>query len=46
MRAKRKDKIHPVSQRLSGLSSKHEEQKMEGVESQQRKHYDDNSYQQ
>ena len=33
IRAKRKDKKHPVSQRLSGLAGKEEEKQMEGVES-------------
>ena len=46
MKAKRKDKKHTVSERLGGPSGKAEEKKMEGVESQQRKHYDNNSYQQ
>ena len=45
IKAKRKSVKHPLSQRLSGQVGKFEEEKMSGVETQQRKHYDDNSAQ-
>ena len=45
IKAKRKSVKHPLSQRLSGQVGKSEEEKMSGVETQQRKHYDDNSAQ-
>ena len=46
IRAKRRGVKHPVSQRLAGQVGKEEEQKMAGVEPQQRRHLDDNAYQQ
>ena len=45
IRAKRKENKHPVSQRLSGQAIKSEGGEMTGVESQQRRHKDDNSAQ-
>ena len=45
IRAKRKETKHPVSQRLSGQVIKSEEEKMSGVDTQQRKQLDDNSAQ-
>ena len=46
IKAKRRENKHPVSQRLTGLAIKSEEEKMVGVESQQRRHLDDNAAQQ
>ena len=46
IRAKRKETKHPVSQRLSGPVLKHEDSKMEGIVSEQRRHLDENAAQQ
>ena len=43
IKAKRKENKHPVSQRLTGPVLKKEEEKMEGVVSEQRRHLDDNT---
>ena len=43
IKAKRKENKHPVSQRLTGLAVKLEEEKMACVESEKRIHYDANA---
>jgi len=42
IRVKKKSTKHPVSQRLSGPVRKEDEKQMEGVETEQRIHLDDN----